>query len=120
MMWISIVTPAEALALGIGCWLLGWLMFALGKRNMMTGGVVLAAVLFAGYGLFVGSSYDSKVAVVLTAATPLRSAPYGVAEAMNSLDGGTAVKVTDAEGPWLLVRRGNSEGWLLSTEVERL
>lgn len=120
MMWISLVTPAEALALGIGCWFLGWLMFGLGKRNTMTAGVLLAAVLFAGYGFFVSRSYDSTVAVVLNAATPLRSAPYGVAEAVNSLDGGTAVKITDAEGPWLLVRRGNSEGWLLSTEVERL
>jgi hypothetical protein len=48
---------------------------------------------------------------------PLRAAPYGPAEPRQLLNAGAAVEVVRADGPWILVERGNDSGWLLRDEV---
>lgn len=119
-MWISPITPFEAFTISLVSWIAAWLLLGLRVRKRRIALLLTLSVISAGYGIFVSYSYERPIAFVLANQTPFRGAPYGTAEANGFLNGGMAVRVTDARGAWLLVSRGRQKGWLLATEVERL
>jgi len=114
------VTSEEALLGAALCWLLGWAV--LGARRLRRVAVVLLVVA-VGSGVVAwrtAVAYRAPVAIVLTDGIPLRVAPYGSASAPRRLFVGSAVRVREARGDWLLVERGNDRGWVLAGEVARL
>jgi hypothetical protein len=85
-----------------------------GIALLVTAGLALA------YGWQVRRQYAAPVAIVLHDEIPLRSAPYGSAPAARSLYAGSAVTLLRIDGAWMLVKRGDGEGWVLRGEVARL
>jgi tetratricopeptide (TPR) repeat protein len=112
--------PAEALLVAAGLWVLGWA--AMLRRSLRRAGLalVLAAVAAAFAGWQVAAWSRRPVAIVLADDVALRGAPYGSAEALRPLAAGDAVRVRRQQGPWLLVARPGSVGWVQVGEVARL
>jgi hypothetical protein len=118
--WVSPVTSSEAWMVAFVLWLVGWAVVGLhGRRRWAMGALVLAAVSGA-YGAYVAAQYRRPVALVNVVDAPLRSAPYGAAQATRQLADGSAVVVQRSQGRWVLVERGDARGWLLRDEITPL
>lgn len=120
LLWVSPVTPAEALVAASGVWILAWMLALLGARIRRLLPLLAMAGLLAGYAAVVERRYGDAVGLTVADGTPLRPAPYGTAPATRSLAEDTAVRVLRHEGPWLLVARDELRGWVLEDEVARL
>jgi oxygen tolerance protein BatD/SH3 domain-containing protein len=115
-------TPAEwGLIAGVG-WVLLWLTVAAGGRRRIVlalfGAVALGAALL---GALEWRRRDQPVAVVIAAAAPVRTAPYGGASAAATVQAGGALLVGRGYGPWVEVRRTDGiHGWVLGEEISGL
>ncbi len=118
--WIAPVTTSELLTAGGVLWLAGWLIYAVSRRLRHGLPWLVAAALLAGFGGYLGRRYAEPTALVVMPNAALRQAPYGTAPAPTRFRAGTAVTIEKAEGAWLLVRRGDTQGWMLADEVGRV
>ena len=116
-------TPGEWALVAAACWIGCWILVGFGRRRT----VALALAALATAAVVLGQVERRRrarpVAVIVSPATALRAAPYGVASASASLDPGAAVLVIDAfaGGRWLRVqRRDGINGWVLAAQVVRL
>jgi hypothetical protein len=114
---VTPVTPGEALAGAMVLWVLGWALLASGAPLRRAALAVALALILGAYSAAMASRYARPVALVMLDGTPLRAAPYGPAEAVQELGGGTGVLIQREHGAWLLVSDGVERGWLLRTEV---
>jgi hypothetical protein len=114
------ITPAEAALFGAALWLIGWLCLVMRVHRAIAIPLLATGILCVAYSAFVQRRYRERAAIVVRADTPLRSAPYGTASTMRALSEDAAVRVTRADGAWLLVRRGDALGWVLADDVEAL
>lgn len=117
---VSWATPAEMLAAGALCWLVGWALVAFTHARRVAVVVMTLGLAGATLAAWVARRYSEPVAVVLPAEVPLRPAPYGSASADRRVYGGSVVRVLRQDGAWLLVERGDARGWVLPGEVARL
>jgi len=120
LMWISPVTPGEALLGAAGCWILAWVLFTMRKRRRYAIALLVVAAALGAYGGSVERLYGAPTALVVRSQTPLREAPYGGARARVELDEAAAVRVEREWGVWRLVTHGNAQGWLLVSEVTEI
>ena len=120
MIPVFLFTPAEAAILGAVLWLSGWLCLFMRFRRAIAVPLLAAGLLCGAYSAFVQQRYRERTAIVARANTPLRSAPYGTAPTTRALSEDSAVRVTRADGAWLLVQRGDAVGWVLADDVEAL
>ena len=116
-------TPGEWALVAAACWIGCWILLGFGRRRI--GALALAALALAAVvlGQIERRRRARPVAVIVSPATALRAAPYGVASASASLEPGAAVLVIDdfAGGRWLRVqRRDGINGWVLAGQVVRL
>ena len=118
--WVAPLTPAEAVFLGFGLWIVGWILVAVRTRIRAAALLVVIAAVVMLYSGYVARLYARPVALVVTPDAPLRPAPYGSAPARRTLGKGVAVVVEQELGPWVRVRRVDERGWLLRTEVAPL
>lgn len=114
------VTAGELLSAATILWMGGWLLVGVGRARRFGWGVVAAAAAVAGASALVRVEARRPVAIVLAQDVPLRSAPFGSAEATRVVLRGSAVEVDRRDGPWLLVARGDARGWVHEDEVARL
>ena len=117
LLWVGPLTPDEALALAVALWTIGWLIALRRRWRPAAVGVLVGALVAAGYGAVVWQRYHQSIALTLENETPLREAPYGGAAGPDRLREGTAVQVEAVRAGWLLVRYGDARGWVLRKEV---
>ena len=114
----GVATPGEwALGAAAG-WLGLWLAVAARRRGsvLILLGLVTAAC--GGMAAREGWHRARPVAVIASAGTPVRVAPYGAASAAVTLDAGAALYVERHAGAWLRVERQDGvRGWVLAAEV---
>jgi len=114
-------TPAEwALAAALG-WMALWVAVLARRRRLTIGVLAGLAAAAATLGALERRRRDRPLAVVVTAASAIRVAPYGSATATTTLDAGAALEVAGRYGRWLEVRRHDGvRGWVLDSDVVRL
>ena len=116
--WVSAVSPTELFLAALVFWSLAWGIAAARRHaDWKLVAVGLLAIALAGYGAYVANRYSANVALVLNDETPLREAPYGLAQSQQIFDAGMAVSIEREDPPWLLVNRGNASGWMFGDEV---
>jgi hypothetical protein len=120
LMWISPVTPGEALLGAAGCWILAWVLWGVRAGRRYGIALLVVAAALVAYGGYVGRRYGEPTALVVRSQTPLREAPYGSARARVELDEAAAVRVEREWGVWRLVTHGNAQGWLLVSEITEI
>jgi tetratricopeptide (TPR) repeat protein len=120
---VGVVTPAECWLLAAACWIVGWIAAVVFRRRA----VVVALALLGSGAVVLGRRETARrarpVAVVVSAGTAIRAAPYGGASAGTVLEPGAAVLIVDdfAGGRWLHVRRRDGiNGWVQAGQVVRL
>lgn len=114
------VTAGELLSAAALLWVGGWLLVGVGRARRFAWGVVVVAAAVAGAGARVSAEARRPIAIVLAQDVPLRSAPFGSAEATRVILEGSAVEVDRRDGSWLLVARGDARGWVHEDEVAGL
>jgi len=114
----GLATPGEwALGAAAG-WLGLWLAVAARRRGIALLLLALATAACGGLALREWRHRAWPVAVIASAGTPVRVAPYGAASAAITLDAGAAVYVERHAGAWLRVERQDGvRGWVLAAEV---
>jgi tetratricopeptide (TPR) repeat protein len=122
LLQVGPATPGESALVVAACWIGCWILLGFRRRLLA---VALAALAIAAVvlGQFERNRRARPVAVIVSPATALRAAPYGVASASATLEPGAAVLVVDdfAGGRWLRVRRRDGiNGWVLAAQVVRL
>lgn len=120
---VGLVTPGECWLLLAACWIAGWMAAVLFRRRAALAALAAVAIGAAVLGRRETARRALPVAVVVTAGTAVRAAPYGGASASAVLDPGAGVLIVDdfARGRWLHVRRTDGiNGWVLSGQVVRL
>ncbi|MFQ5702995.1 MAG: BatD family protein [Gemmatimonadales bacterium] len=116
LMWISPVTPSEAIVGAAVLWILGWLLVGL-RVEQPAVAILALAVIGVGYGTYVEWRYGQSLALTVPALVPLREAPYGPAPSHRSLERSSAVKVLDIKGVWIFVEHGSGRGWVMRSEL---
>lgn len=117
------VTPGECALVGAALWVACWGALLLVRRRAVAavlGSLALGAAVF---GQIERHRRARPVGVIVSAATPVRAAPYGSASASIVLEPGVAVLVEDQfnGGQWLRVRRPDGvQGWVQAGQVARL
>ena len=102
-------------------WLAVWLAVAARRRRTVVLGLAVLTAVATTLAAREGLRRARPLAIVLNAATPVRTAPYGSASAASTVEAGAALLIVRSYGPWLEVRRADGiRGWVLSTEVARL
>ena len=121
MLAVGPATPAEwALAAALG-WMALWVAVLARRRRLTIGVLAGLAAAAATLGALERRRRDRPLAVVVTAASAIRVAPYGSATATTTLDAGAALEVAGRYGRWLEVRRHDGvRGWVLDSDVVRL
>ncbi len=117
---VRYVTAGELLGTAAVLWVGGWLLLGVGRARRFAWGVVVVAAAVAGAGARVRVEARRHIAIVLAHDVPLRSAPFGSAEAARVIVEGSAVTVDRRDGSWLLVARGDVHGWVHEDEVTGL
>ncbi len=117
LVWLSPITPGEALLGAVCCWIIGWVMLGLRVRARHVIAMFVLAVGVGAYGAYVQIRYTQPIALILRADTPLRTAPYGSASPAIELEEASAVRVERVWGSWKLVSHGAFSGWVLSSEL---
>ena len=114
----GLATPGEwALAAAAG-WVGVWLAVAARRRGIMLILVGLATAVCSGLAAGEWQHRARPVAVIASAGTPVRVAPYGGASATITLDAGAALYVERRSGAWLRVQRPDGvHGWVMAAEV---
>ncbi len=123
LLQVGPATPGEW-ALGAAvCWIGCWILLGFRRQRIVALGFAALALVTLVLGQIERGRRARPVAVIVSPATALRAAPYGVASASATLEPGAAVLVMDsfAGGRWLRVqRRDGINGWVLATQVVRL
>lgn len=117
------LTPGECWLIVAACWVVGWLVGAMFRRQIVVGAMTVVAIVAIVLGRQESARRALPVAIVVDAGTPVRAAPYGGASASAVLEPGAAVLVVDqfAGGRWVRVRRTDGiSGWVQSGQVARL
>ena len=116
-------TPGEWAIVAAACWIACWILLWFGGRRTVALALVALAFTAVVLGQIERRRRARPLAVIVSPATALRAAPYGVASAGATLEPGAAVLVMDdfAGGRWLRVqRRDGIHGWVLAAQVVRL
>jgi hypothetical protein len=117
------VTPGECALVAAALWLACWGALLLSRRRAVAAVLGVLALGAAGFGQIERQRRARPVGVIVSAATPVRAAPYGSASASIVLEPGVAVLVEDQfnGGQWLRVRRADGvQGWVQAGQVARL
>jgi len=104
-------------------WVACWGAVLLLRRRAVAAVLGMLALGVAVFGLIERHRRARPVGVIVSAATPVRAAPYGSASASIVLGPGVAVLVEDQfnGGQWLRVRRPDGvQGWVQAGQVARL
>ncbi len=120
---VGLVTPGECWLLIAACWIAGWIAAVLLRRRAVVAALAAVAIGAGVLGRRESARRALPVAVVVTAGTAVRAAPYGGASASAVLEPGAGVLIVDdfAGGRWLHVRRTDGiNGWVLSGQVAPL
>jgi hypothetical protein len=123
LLQVGPATPGEWALVAAACWIGGWILLGFGRRRIAALALTALALTAVVLGQIERRRRARPVAVIVSPATALRAAPYGVASASASLEPGAAVLVIDdfAGGRWLRVqRRDGINGWVLAGQVVRL
>jgi len=117
----GLATPGEWALVAVLLWLAVWLAVAARRRRTVVLGLAVLTAVATTLAAREGLRRARPLAIVLNAATPVRTAPYGSASAASTVEAGAALLIVRSYGPWLEVRRADGiRGWVLSTEVARL
>jgi hypothetical protein len=116
-LWIAPLGPWESLALAALCWIVGWGMLALRQRRWIGRLALLASVAVGGFSGITALRYRVPYGLILTDATPVRTAPYGPAEHLGTLQAADAVRVSRVYQDWRLVTADGLQGWVHVSEV---
>lgn len=114
------ISFGEAALIAAVLWVGGWLLITFSRVRRIGWALAGAALLVGTAAAGIRSEQRRPVAVVLSADVPLREAPFGSARPSRMLIAGSAVRVERRHGPWMLVRRGDTRGWVHRSEVARL
>src|SRR5881409_2848331 len=114
----GVATPAEWALAGAAGWVVLWLAVLSRRRGIVVILLGLVTAGCAGLALREWRQRVRPVAVVASAGTAVRVAPYGAASAGSTLEAGAALVIQRRTGAWLEVRRQDGvHGWVLATEV---
>jgi oxygen tolerance protein BatD len=117
------VTPGECALVAAALWVACWGALLLSRRRAIAAVLGVLALGAAVFGQVERHRRARPVGVIVSAATPVRAAPYGSASASIVLGPGVAVLVEDQfnGGQWLRVRRPDGvQGWVQAGQVARL
>jgi len=114
---VPFVTPGEVLAVAGVLWVLAWILAAFRRPLRHVIPMFLVAVIVAVLGYSKAREFHRPLALVLHTNTALRVAPFASASTRRSMNDGTTVEVLRRYAGWVLVRRGNEEGWLQRSEI---
>ena len=117
------VTPGECGLVAAALWVACWGAALLVRRRAVAAVLGFLALGAALVGQIERHRRARPVGVIVSAATPVRAAPYGSASASIVLEPGVAVLVEDQfnGGQWLRVRRPDGvQGWVQAGQVARL
>jgi hypothetical protein len=117
---VAIVTPGEVLAGAALLWMLGWILLAFRRPARYAVPVLLVALVVGILGGGKAREYGRPIALVRRGSTALRAAPYASANAKRAMNEGTTVEVVRRYAGWVLVKRGNDQGWVQQTEIVAL
>ncbi len=116
-------TPGEWALVAAACWIGCWIVLGFSHRRIVALALAALALATVVLGQVEHRRRARPLAVIVSPATALRAAPYGVASASATLEPGAAVLVIDdfAGRRWLRVQRHDGiNGWVLATQVVRL
>jgi hypothetical protein len=114
----GVATPGEWALAAAAAWVALWVAVITRRRGIVLIGLGLLATSCAALAARQAWQEAGAVAVVVSAGTPVRVAPYGGASAATLVDAGAALLVERRQGAWLAVRRGDGvRGWVLASEV---
>jgi hypothetical protein len=116
-LWIAPLGPRESLALAALCWIGGWVTLALTRRRWLGRLTLVVSVAVAGFAGITALRYRAPYALILADATPVRTAPYGPAEHLGTLQAADAVQVSRIYQDWRLVTVDGLQGWVHASEV---
>lgn len=117
------VTPGECGLVAAALWIACWGAVLVSRRRAVAAVLGMLALGAAALGQIERHRRARPVGVIVSAATPVRAAPYGSASASIVLEPGVAVLVEDQfnGGQWLRVRRPDGvHGWVQAAQVARL
>jgi len=114
---VPFVTPGEVLAAAAVLWVLAWILAAFRRPLRHVGPILLVSAIVAVLGLSKAQEYQRPLALVRHTNTALRAAPFASAPTRRAMNDGTTVEVLRRYAGWVLVRRGNDEGWLQRSEI---
>src|SRR5213079_989674 len=101
----GLATPGEWELAAAAGWLALWLAVAARRRGIVLILLGLVTAACGGMAAREGWHRARPVAVIASAGTPVRVAPYGAASAAITLDAGAALYVDRRAGAWLRVER---------------
>src|SRR5439155_992014 len=101
----GLATPGEWELAAAAGWLALWLAVAARRRGIVLILLGLVTAACGGMAAREGWHRARPVAVIASAGTPVRVAPYGAASAAITLDAGAALYVERRAGAWLRVER---------------
>jgi tetratricopeptide (TPR) repeat protein len=114
---VAIVTPGEVLAIAAALWVLGWALAALRRPLRHVVPTLLLAVVVALLGWSKAREYRRATALVRYQNTALRLAPIASASTRRAMNAGTSVQVLRDYAGWVLVKRGNDQGWVQRSDI---
>jgi hypothetical protein len=117
MLWVSPVTPAEALLVGVGLWVVTWILVGARVRGRVVAPIAMVSLGAIAYAAFVHERYAMTVALAGRAEVALLEAPYGSAPMTARLDEGMAVRIVRTRGSWVLATHGAQGGWVRASDL---